>query len=514
MKVDSICILGGGTSGFSMASLLAKYREVSKLNFDINVVYSEKIGKIGVGESTLLSINDLFRYLDVNDSEWMSECNATYKTSIRFENFYKRGRYFHYPFGDIFHNTFQDIRSWFILKDKNPEVFTPEISSSYFIPHTLLNEKNKLTKEEFLPGYNFDNISAYHFDTHLLSKFLKSYAEKKGVKFIDDTFLDASLDKSGYVKSINCENNTISADLFIDCSGFNSLLLGKTLNEEYISFEDTLLNHRVIRAKIPYYDKEEQLKNYTNCIALNNGWLWEIPLWDSLSIGYVHSLKFSTENEIENEFKEHCKKYKIDFSNIDYEIINYKTGRYKRGWVKNVVAVGLSYGFLEPLESTGIATMLSNSFRLLECLSKRDMFYTNIDRDIFNTSVGKYEIDRLRSFIEMHYFLSSRDDSEYWQYVTNEIDYGNDNSNYDVFINKTVEERNYHVPNVTEGIPFIVSGMNYSHFSKAFIVSDDNPNMDIEIISEQFQNNIKNIEEIIENYSSTYQFLKDNIYNK
>ena len=132
--------------GFSLASLLARYREVSNLDLDITVVYSEKIGNIGVGESTLLSVNDLFHFLGLKDEDWMKQCNATYKTSISFENFYKKGTSFQYPFGNpaFMPDQFRS-QKWFEMKDHYPEIFTPDTYARYIFPHTRLNETNKLT---------------------------------------------------------------------------------------------------------------------------------------------------------------------------------------------------------------------------------------------------------------------------------------------------------------------------------------------------------------------------------
>ena len=298
MHVNTICILGGGTSGFITASILARYREVSGLNFSIKLVYSKDIGTIGVGESTLLSINDLFNYLNIKDSEWMKECNATYKTSIRFEDFNK-GTYFQYPFGDIDprRSNASGIRQWFISKEVDSEVFSPERASLYFLPHTILAERNKLTRDG-IDGFDFDRNTAYQFDAHKLGNYLRKYAEGLGVEVIDDRFIGSLRDENGFLTDLVCKDGTYDADLFIDCSGFKSLLLGGELKEEYISFKDTSINNKALRAKIPYTNKEEQLKSYTNCVALENGWCWEIPLWDGMSLGYVHSDKFATEEEI------------------------------------------------------------------------------------------------------------------------------------------------------------------------------------------------------------------------
>ena len=338
MKINSLCILGGGTSGFVTASILAKYKEELNLKFNIKLIQSGDIGSIGVGESSLFNVNELFAYLGLKDSDWMRSCNATYKTSIRFEDFYKQGRYFYYPFGPSRQDA--SIEQWFTIKEFYPDIYTPEKASLYFNSQSIMNEENKLcNKNNFLRDY-----SAYHFDSHLLGKYLREYSEKKGVEVIDDTFLEANLNDDGSIESIICENDAYSADLFIDCSGFKSLLLGEVMGEEFIPFDDTLINNKALTAKIPYTDKNKQLKNYTNSVALKNGWCWEIPLWDKMSVGYVHTNKFATEEEIEQEFFEHVGE------EVEYRTVHFKTGRYKKGWVKNVVAVGLSYGFLEPLE--------------------------------------------------------------------------------------------------------------------------------------------------------------------
>jgi len=509
MKINKICIFGGGTAGFSLACLLARFKEVSKVDLDITVVYSSDIGTIGVGESTLLSINDLFRYLNLKDHEWMPKCNATYKTSIAFENFYKKDTTFQYPFGNILPRDYAYINKWFELKEHYPHIFTPDTYARYLVPHTRLNERNKLTDKKEIPGYDFQYQSAYHFDTGLLSKFFREYAEFRGVKFIDDLYEESVLDFEGNIEKIVCKNNEVHADLFYDCSGFKSLLLEKVMNSEYIDFNETLINNRVIRAKIPYTNKEEQLKNYTNCVALDNGWCWEIPLWNCLSIGYVHSLKFSSEEEVMEEFIQRCKKHGVD--EVETSIINYKTGRHKKGWVKNVIGVGLAYGFLEPLESTGILTLLINSFKSRELISKRNLFYTNVDRDAFNMSVAK-EMDALRGFVELHYAYSSRDDSDYWRYVTDGVPYSMDtNSDYYNSLYLSSVERKYILPGMSSGLPFIMGGMNYSVFSPAFTHIEPETE---ELIQRKnaFLQEDREYYNLIKKYPSSMEFLQEKIY--
>jgi tryptophan halogenase len=450
----------------------------------------------------------LFEYLELKDSDWMSSCNATYKSSIRFENFYKKGRYFHYPFGPS--RTDIDPKRWFILKEVYPEIFTPERASSYLNPYTILCEENKLCNEN---NY-LKNCTAYHFDSYLFGEYLRKYSEKRGVEVIDDTFLEANLKDDGSIESIVCENAIYEADLFVDCSGFKSLLLGGVMEEEYISYDKTLINNKALATKVPYKHKKIQLKNYTNCVALNNGWVWETPLWDCLAYGYVHTNKFSSDKDIEQEFFNHIGE------EVDYKVVNFKTGRYRRGWVKNVVAVGLSYGFVEPLESSGIGTTLENGLRLLECLSKRDMYYAQVDRDVFNRNTSHF-LDSFRTFLDLHYCLSSRNDSEYWRYVTENID--SNNSSYNSFISDLILGKE--LGNNTQidlygneffgGEVFLVAGMNYSCHQKHFILKGCDKN-DFKLKKECsiFEEYLRGLKSSITNFSSSYDYLKKEIYSK
>jgi len=508
MDIKRICILGGGTAGFFTAAMLSRFKELntcgSKKNLEVKCVYSKKIGTIGVGESTLQSINQFFDYLGIKDQEWMKCCNATYKTSIRFEDFYKKGTYFHYPFGTAIQPYEDYLSDWFRLKEKYPQIFRQNTFADYALPHTRMCEMNKLTNKNFVVGYDFKNDTAYHFDTHLLSNFLKDYAEKRGVKFIDDEYISSDLDERGYIKKLNCKTNVIEADLFIDCTGFKSLLLEKTMGVDYVDFSNTLINNRVIRAKVSYKNINNQLKNYTNCFALKNGWCWEIPLWNGMSVGYVHSLRFSEKEQVLEEFKNHISKYTTE--EVDYSIIDYKTGRHQSAWKKNVVAIGLAYGFLEPLESTGILTTLCNSFTFIEMISKRNLTYTKVDEDIFNKAVNK-KIDDLKGFIELHYALSSRNDSDYWKFVTNDIHY--DSFDYESFLYSTSISRNYHCNISFSGMSYIAAGMNFSPFCNALLKLD---NENVSQLKNNYIKNNKIIDSYLKNELSTYEFLKQHIY--
>ena len=502
MKIKNIVILGGGTAGFGTAAMLSEVAKDNKIDLNITVVHNEDIGIIGVGESTIFGINQYLRALKLKDGDWMRECNATHKTSIRFQDFYKKDRYFHYPFGGI-HLEEKLANRWNFLHKNYPDIFTPEVASIYFQPISALNEFSKISTED---GY-LDNHGAYHFDSHLFGKFLRRYSEERGVKVINDNYIDCTYDKKGNVESIVCDNDRYSADLFIDCSGFKSLLM-EAIGGEYLSFDKTLLNNKVIRTRLPYTNKEEQLKTYTNCTALKNGWVWEIPTWDTLSVGYVHTNKFATPEEIESEFFKHIGK------EVETDIIHFKTGRYKDGWIKNVVSVGLSYGFVEPLESNGIASIINNIFKLVEQLFVRELNVTSISRDCYNMGVG-CDLDDYKGFVESHYTLSLRDDSEYWEYINDDIDWYNRDPRfgqgrfwYETYLYNIVKERDYDTSVSQEGKVFVNSGFNFH----AYPLED--PLMTSETEASEFIKKLKYLMDLIKKEPSHHQYLLETIYTK
>ena len=452
MITKSICILGGGTAGFMCAAVLSQYVKNSNVDLKIKCVYSSKIGIIGVGESTQLAINGIFQFLKLSDKNWMPKCNATYKTNVRFENWAEEPYY--YPFGDM---TGEDVSQFLVMMDLFPE----EIKRTQFARHvrgsSRFAELNRLSDE----GWDFNELTSYHFDTHKLSSLLYDIGLENGVEYIDDVYVDSTLDNDGGIDFISCEQTgNHTADLFIDCTGFKSLLLGEKLEVEYISYSNTLINNRVISAKIPYQNKEEQLKSYTNNVAMKNGWCWEIPLWDGLSVGYVHSTKFATEEQIHKEFVD---RYSVEPNSPIY----FKTGRYKNAWVKNVVAVGLSWGFIEPLEATGLASVVNNIFRLLETLST-NLAINSFDKHAYNRACN-LELDGLKTFIDMHYAAVHKEDTEYWNYVTNIIEYPWDQRNCGRSIELIMGDRDFSNKQINGGLPFILVGSGYGPNSPGFI---------------------------------------------
>ena len=419
MKINSICIVGGGSSGWMTAAALSK----NFPNIDFTLIESEK-NPVGVGESTLGSFNRFLRYLGLKDKDWMPYCNATYKTSIAFKNFREgNGERFQYPFGwgnDNIINT----NHFYYLRHHYPEFYPPEEGARFLNFQTLLAESNRYTND-FIEGMNYNSKynTAYHFDAALFGEFLKDkMAVPNGVKHVIGGIKYCTKDENGYLKAIHTDDGrSFNADLFIDCTGFRSLLLEDFMGVKFNSYSDYLFNDMALATQIPYINKDEQMRSWTDCIAMSNGWVWEIPLWHRIGTGYVFSSKYITPKDAEIEYRKYLTKQfsKEIADNAKFKLIKIKHGRHVNAWEKNVLGIGLSYGFIEPLESTGLMTTHENILMFADILS--NVNNGNVgqkDRDFLNLYINNLT-DEMALFVSQHYYLSSRDDNSYWKDCTN-----------------------------------------------------------------------------------------------
>jgi hypothetical protein len=399
MNSDKIIIVGGGSAGWMTAATLIKaYPEK-----DITVIESPDIPTISVGESTIARVKFWTKFLEIDDEDFLKQTNGIIKLSIKFTDFYKKGESFHYPFGAVNNiANIADTNDWWFKKELFPETPNSDYAESMWPVMAMVNQ-NKLTKEDF-HGWNYDNDTAYHFDAIKFGVWLRdNYCLPRGVKHIQEDIKNIETDENG-IKSLNGKH---TADLYVDCTGFKSLLLGETLKEPFESLEDKLPNNKAWACKMPYTNKEEELVQYTNCTAIDNGWVWNIPLWDRIGTGYVYSDKFVDDETALEEFKKHLGRDDLEFKNIKM-----KTGIYRRLFVKNVAAVGLSAAFIEPLESNGLFTVHEFAIELVRNLRRGTV--SQWDKDNY-TSKCKFVYSIFSEFVGAHYALSHRDDTEYWR---------------------------------------------------------------------------------------------------
>lgn len=530
-NVKSIVIVGGGSSGWMTAAAISKKLPQIKLT----LIESSDIPTIGVGESTIGHINQFLHLLELKDEDWMKYCNATYKTSIKFidfrENPKEEPHIFHYPFGTFdLTDKPRGLMDWFLFKAVHPGL-DPKNFAEFFHDNILMTDANKMTKNENhkIRGFNFKHDTAYHMDAGLFGAYLKNnICLPAGINHIVDNVLDATMNDDGSIKEIITEKSgNLTADLYIDCTGFKSMLLEQKLGVEFKSFGDTLMNDSAIATVIPYIDKEKEMENYTSCTAIDAGWVWNIPLWNRIGTGYVYSSKFASKEEAEQQFRKHLKSNRMIFTDAEraekceVRHIKIKHGVHERAWVKNVVGIGLANGFIEPLESTGLMLTHEGIIKLVAALTMRNGAVSNYDVDLFNHAFNE-QIWGFKEFISQHYALSMRHDTPYWKKITGELTFSESMNKMESelytshpgFANRM--HRNRAFGHDMSGIVYIAAGMGYNPIDVVNKDFTDNKYHELDGYEESVYGTwLQHKEEVMKEIDSLpthYQFLKDNIY--
>ena len=439
-----ICIVGGGSAGWMSASTLS----LKDIDSEITLISSKDISPVCVGESTLEKIHNWKVMLPFDEVDFIKETNGTLKHSIKFTNWLKPDSgSFHYPFGTVQHDP--DLW-WSIQLERGTlshNTYGQDINAT-----GALAENGKV---------DISYPYSYHFDATKFAQYLK---EKfcKNVNHIEATVIDGDVDENG-IKSLRLDNGeNIEADLFIDCTGFRSLLLGDYLKEPFKSSNDLIPNDTSWITTIPHANKKE-MAPFTECTAIENGWVWEIPLWDRVGSGYVYSSKYVSDEDAKQEFITCLTKKGYNPSKCEFRKIPLRVGRHERTWVKNVVAIGLSGGFIEPLESNGLLTIHENLIDLYKTL--RRGLPSECLKKMYNRGTNR-KFDEFLEFVALHYALTQRQDTPYWKDIFNK-DY------------RFIEEREQRVDGFaswsdhlyvqpgfyninTAGYHYILSGMNVS----------------------------------------------------
>ena len=406
MAINHIVIVGGGTAGWMAAAALSKLR--AGRSVAITVVESEQIGTVGVGEATIPPFLDFNRLLDIDEREMLAEVGGSFKLGIQFVNWGRLGDSYIHPFGNYgyqmegisFHHVWHRYQQ---AGDKRPiQVFNMETMAAHFGRFARTEDYQR----DDLPPVNY----AYHLDAGRYARYLRKYAEIRGVERKEGKVTDVSVDsESGFVTAITSEDGTvINGDLFIDCSGFRGLLIEQTLKTGYEDWTHYLPCDRAVALPCVREDGSGPLP-YTKATAHKAGWQWQVPLQHRNGNGHVYCSSFMEDQEALD----------ILLGNIagkpgaEPNYLRFVTGRRKKFWNKNVVALGLASGFMEPLESTSIHLINTGINKLIALLSLDGI--TQTQEDAFNRLTGK-EYDRIRDFLILHYNATARDDSPFWNY--------------------------------------------------------------------------------------------------
>jgi len=419
--IQNIVIVGGGTAGWMSATYLNKALNHSTTNCKITLIEASDIATVGVGEATIPGIALFFQYLGIREVEWMKACNATYKMAIKFCGWGDNSP------PDFYRDTFgNNVRH----KKNNVSLahyWLKEKSNGYTIPLAkALKESVQLCEANKSPNVPYAKESskipyAYHLDSGLLASFLKKKAIDAGVKHLIGKVENVNLDHNGFIQSLDIDSQCkLKGDLFIDCSGFYSLLLEKTLDEPWISYADSLLADSAVAIGCsyhpddPYNEHNGGLKPYTTATAQQTGWTWNTPLITREGNGYVYSSQFKSKTDAEIEFKQFLGEKSKDST---AKHLKMRIGKFKRSWVKNCVSIGLSSGFIEPLESTGIA-LIQGALRNLVFNFPDKSFDIDLANKFNKELNDQYE--NIRDLIILHYCLTQREDTPFWKAVKNE----------------------------------------------------------------------------------------------
>lgn len=521
MIVEKIVIVGAGSAGWMTASFLIKTFPEK----EIHVIESPDHPTVGVGESTLLDITNFRDYLGIDEKHFVKQTDASFKMSIKFTDFYEKDSgSFHYPFRQPdLSDPMLTMKSWMEMKALYPEIPVQDFTRCFF-PASDLYENNKFMQNNGMLGnYNAKTDVAYHFDATKFGIWLRdNYCKPRGVKVIRDTVKSVITNENGIEKLILNSGAEVVSDLYIDCTGFSALLIDKNLKEPFISFSHVLPNNRAWASQIPYIDKEKEIEPYTNCTAIENGWCWNIPLWSRLGSGYVYSDDFISPEKALEEYKKYLMSSKMTIPRtkkqvnaLDFKDIKMRVGIHKRTFVKNVVAMGLAAGFIEPLESNGLFTVQWFLTDLAKTLLRKKV--SEWDRQAYNQST--YTTFRnFVDFVAMHYSLSIRRDTDYWRAISERtflegISEGiliKDNLMRIVQQKYTTHEA---VPN--DGRTYISIGMNYMLYDRidAYIQNFGVLEKErIDLIRNGFEIRKKYWAEACKDAPSLYSYLKNNYY--
>ena len=400
----SIVIVGGGSAGWMTAMILAN--ALLPRGVRITVLESPAVGIIGVGEGSTPWMRGFFDSLGIEESEWMPACNATYKCGISFEGWSTRPgfeSYFH-PFASMLDNL--TMGTFVANADARVNGLDACVHPDRFFIAARLAERGLAPRPA--ENFPFDVWYGYHFDAVLLGQYLQKKAVARGVLHKACHVADVRLDERGDIASVHTsEGETIAADFFVDCSGFAGLLIQKALRTPFLPYAENLFNDAAVAMPTPI---GATIPPQTVSTALRHGWAWKIPLTSRYGNGYVYSSAHCSADEAERELRAHLGI--SEDAAVEARHLKMRTGRCTRHWNRNCLAVGLSQGFIEPLEATALLFVQRTATNFVEAVNAGDLGEKAQDR--FNERLNA-QFEGTRDYIVTHYKTNSRTDTEYWR---------------------------------------------------------------------------------------------------
>jgi tryptophan halogenase len=413
-KIQRVVIVGGGTAGWLTAARLAYDHCATKENgLSVTLVESPDVGPIGVGEGSWPTLRITLREIGISEHEFIRECEVTFKQASKFIGWRtgERNDYYYHPFTPPEGALSIDVNhAWLEHKAELPFAFA--VSSQ-----PQLCEAGLAPKQVSTPEYAAFANYGYHFNATKFSQFLHRYCVNTlGVKYVKDHITQVNEDSDGAIRSLDCRaTGELEADLFVDCSGATGLLINKHFKAPFVDRSDVLFNDKALAVQVPYDTPEQEISSSTLSTAQANGWIWDIGLQSRRGVGYVYSSRHTNKESVWEALKVYLKSTTnmTDIDAMTPKELSFQPGYRATPWVKNCVAVGMSAGFVEPLEASAIA--------MVEICSKtisNELPATKRAMEIVAKRYNKRFTERWESiidFLKLHYYLSERTDSAYWR---------------------------------------------------------------------------------------------------
>ena len=399
-QVKTVVVAGGGTAGWMAAAAISK---TIGNHIKVVLIESDEIGTVGVGEATIPTLQYFHQLLKINEAEFMKATNATFKLGINFENWRDRNQDYMHAFGITGNDCWAAGFQHFWLKGQQLGLAGEFGDYCLEAVCALENKFAQLPKN----GLNY----AYHMDASAYGRYLRQLAEAEGAKRIEGKIAEVHLDDTtGHIASLTlADGQNIEGDLFIDCTGQRALLIEGALHTGYEDWSHWLPNNSAIAVQT---ESVEQAKPYTRSIAHDFGWQWRIPLQNRVGNGIVYCSHYVSDEQAKQTLLNNIEGSPIN----EPRVIKFRTGTRRKHWHKNCVAVGLSSGFLEPLESTSIHLIQQSIVRLLRMFPQQGIHQGDIDE--FNLQT-RFDWETTRDFIILHYKVHQRTDAPFWRHCRN-----------------------------------------------------------------------------------------------
>lgn len=396
-KIQKVVVAGGGTAGWMAAASLAK---LLGKTLDITLIESDEIPTVGVGEATIPTLLTLHNLLGINEQEFMAEVNGTFKLGISFESWRDLNRDYIHSFGFTGKDCWAAGFQHFWLKgqrlgiakefgDYCGELVAAQQDKFAIVPKNMLNY-------------------AYHIDAGLYAKFLRKLAETHGAKRVEGRIVEVGQNsETGFIEKLTlASGKEVEGDLFIDCSGFRGLMIEQTLHSGYDDWSHWLPMNSAVAVQT---ETVSEPVPYTRSIARDAGWQWRIPLQSRMGNGLVFCNRYISDDEATQTLLDNIEGETLN----EPRVIKFQTGMRRKHWNKNCIAMGLSSGFIEPLESTSIHLIQRSVTRLMQMFPYDGIREPDVNE--FNSQM-EFEILNIRDFIVLHYHVTDRTDTPFWRF--------------------------------------------------------------------------------------------------